>query len=142
MKLILIPIIVDTVAQIIKFLTKSLKQKRLSRRSWLGYGGWPSVHTATVSALLTIIWLTDGIESTGFAVALVMAVLTVRDALGLRNFLGEHGKVLNLLISDLPIDKKRQYPEHLREHLGHTIPEVAGGAIIGFALSWLIYIIL
>ncbi|KKR13212.1 MAG: Acid phosphatase/vanadium-dependent haloperoxidase related protein [Candidatus Falkowbacteria bacterium GW2011_GWA2_39_24] len=61
--------------------------------------------------------------------------------MGLRRYLGKHGKIINDLVEDLDEDKMldRKYPE-LLEKLGHSSLQVLMGAIIGFVVSYLGYL--
>ena len=96
----------------------------------------PSGHSAMVVSLTTIIGLKIGWLSPLFAVSFIFAIIVIRDALGIRRYLGEHGKVLNVLVKDLRDDKvlDEKYP-HLLERIGHTPAQVIVGSIIGFLIS-------
>ena len=100
----------------------------------------PSGHTATVSSLAMIILLRDGFTSSSFALALVFMAIVITDAIGLRNYLGQHGQTLNILVKDLEEDYflDNAYPK-LLEHIGHTPLQVIIGAIIGFSVSLIGY---
>jgi len=105
----------------------------------IAYSGMPSGHSAITVALATIIFLEEGLSAT-FAVALVLAILTIRDAVGLRRQIGKQGEIINDLVSDLDEDDllDTKYP-HLAEKLGHSKKQVMVGAIIGLLVSWLGY---
>jgi len=96
----------------------------------------PSGHAATVSSLATIVGLIEGWHSPLFAISFIVAFLTIRDAVGIRMYLGEHGKTLNRLVQDLDEDKMldQKYP-HLLERIGHTPLQVTVGAIFGILIS-------
>jgi acid phosphatase family membrane protein YuiD len=102
----------------------------------------PSGHSALVISLTTIIALTQGLESPIFALSFVLAILVIRDAVGLRQYLGEHGKILNMLVKDLDNDKvlEKHYP-HLLERIGHTPIQVLAGSALGFAVSIIGYLL-
>ena len=134
--LILIPIITAIIAQIIKVII-SLARREFSWREINRYGGFPSSHTAMVVALITELLILEGLSSASLAVAVVVAILTIRDATGLRQHLGKHGKVLNKLIKELPDKREYKFP-FLEERLGHTISEALGGAALAIIIS-LIY---
>jgi acid phosphatase family membrane protein YuiD len=63
---------------------------------------------------------------------------------GIRRYLGEHGKILNILVKDLKEEPDKplneNYP-HLLERIGHTPAQAIIGALIGFAVSLIGYII-
>ena len=97
-------------------------------------GGMPSSHSAIVTALVVSIFLTEGV-STLFVVSIVLAAITIRDALGVRRTAGEEGKFINRLINTLKLKVK---PLHYS--LGHTPIEVLVGVIIGL-LSGLVVLV-
>ena len=98
-------------------------------------GGMPSAHSATVVALcLSILW-TEGWQNSIFVLAAVLAVIVIRDALGVRRTAGEEGKTINSIIRLAHI---KTPPVHYS--LGHTPTEVAVGVVIG-ALAALIMVV-
>ena len=138
MSLILIlPLLSVLIAQISKFFISSNKLK-LNWKSFIAYSGMPSGHSALVISLVTIVGLELGIDSPIFAVSLILAFITIRDALGIRKYLGQHGKTLNILVKDLKGDLDEDYPR-LLEKIGHTPAQVLVGSIIGFLVSLLGY---
>lgn len=135
-KILVIPLIVMMVA----WLIKTVIDIRKKRFTWnlMSYGGMPSGHTALIVSAATVIGLYSGFTSPLFLLALVVAILVVRDALGFRMQLSTHAKILNKLIKDLPDDKEYKYP-YSPERLGHTFAQVTMGAIIGLVLTLLLY---
>jgi len=138
----IIPFLALLIAQVLKFLIPKNK-KKFSIKHALDYSGMPSGHASLVIALSTILFLTQGWQSPIFAFSLVLAAIVIRDAIGLRRYLGRHGKILNILIKDLKDDDflDKKYP-HLLENIGHTPTEIAVGALIGFFTSVIGYYIL
>ncbi len=139
-----LPIIAFALAQGTKFLLKTKKQKKLKWQNLFSYSDMPSGHTAVVVSLATIIGLMEGISSPLFALAFVFMAVVITDAIGLRNYLGQHGKTLNILVKDLEEDDflDDQYPQ-LLEKIGHTPVQVIIGALIGLLVSliaWSIFI--
>ncbi|MCF7860270.1 divergent PAP2 family protein [Patescibacteria group bacterium] len=135
------PIVAFIIAQGSKVLLKNQrKRKKFHWRDIFAYSDMPSGHTATVTALATIIGLNEGIYSATFAVTFVFMMIVVTDAIGLRNYLGQHGKTLNILVKDLKEDDflDNSYPKQL-EHIGHTPLQVLMGALIGVGISLLGY---
>lgn len=89
-------------------------------------GSMPSAHSASVTALcLSILW-TEGWHTSTFALAVVLAVVVIRDALGVRRTAGEEGKTINSIIR---LAQVKTPPVHYS--LGHTPTEVAVGIVIG-----------
>ncbi len=133
--ILLLPLFAGFLAQLIKFIIKSNKQE-FNLKNILTYAGMPSGHSAMVISLSTIIGLELGLTSPIFAVSIVFALIVIRDALGIRRYLGQHGRMLNVLVKDLRDDKilDEDYP-HLVEKIGHTPAQVMVGSIIGFLIS-------
>jgi len=140
-QIIIMPLVAGLVAEALKFLIPG-NQRSLSTKDLFSYSGMPSGHAAIVSSLAVIIGFQEGFNSSLFGLSLIFAALVLRDAIGLRQYLGHHGAVLNILIKDLRDDDVLQehYP-HLREHVGHTKTQVLAGIIVGSAVSCLGYII-
>jgi acid phosphatase family membrane protein YuiD len=129
-----VPIISVIIAQTIKQFTDHRKFKL---RKFFSYSGMPSGHSAAVVSLSTIVALHEGISSPVFAVSVVLSLIVMTDAIGLRTYLGSHGKILNILVKDLNEDKflDEKYPI-LLERIGHTPLQVLIGAIIGFLVAF------
>lgn len=130
------PVCAFILAQGTKVLIKSFNKKHLKLKDIFAYSDMPSGHTATVISLATIIGLKIGFSSPEFALSLVFASIVITDAVGLRNYLGQHGKTLNVLVKDLKEDDflDNSYPKQL-EHIGHTPMQVLIGALIGALVS-------
>ena len=116
-----------TVAQGLKLVLIRLRHRqRLSLEDIVVTGGMPSAHSATVTALcLSILWA-EGWRNSIFVLAVVLAVVVIRDSLGVRRTAGEEGKTINRIIR---LAHVRTPPVHYS--LGHTPTEVAVGMVIG-----------
>ena len=139
-KIIITPIFIGIIiVQSIKILIKSNNLK-FNLKNYTAYSGMPSGHSAMVSSLTTMIGLEHGINSTIFAFSFVFTLLVIRDAVGMRQYLGRHGKILNTIIEDLKNDKllDEKYP-HLLEKIGHTPMQVFVGVLIGVSTSFVIW---
>ncbi len=138
----LCPIVAFTLAQGTKVILRSFHH-RISWHDIFAYSDMPSGHTSVVIAILTILGLKLGVASPIFATAFVFATIVIVDAIGLRNYLGQHGKTLNILVKDLKEDEflDRTYSKQL-EHIGHTPLQVVVGALIGFLTSLIIWWVL
>lgn len=132
-----LPLLAGLLAQFIKFFIKSNKQK-FKLKSFVAYSGMPSGHSAITISLATIVGLEEGFSSPLFSISVILALIVIRDALGIRKYLGQHGRVLNILVKDLEDDKlvDENYP-HLLENIGHTPAQVIAGSILGFAVSYI-----
>lgn len=128
----IIPIVIGIVVQAIKFIVFSLKH------GWdfhyiMTHGHMPSAHTAFAVSLLTSVGYYDGIHSGSFAVAFALAFIIIDDATRLRMYMGDQGRYLNMLVSQLHVDAS-QFPR-LKERMGHRVSEVIVGGILGFVLT-------
>ncbi len=137
--IIIFPLISGFIAQTIKFFIKS-NQRKNYLKTLLAYSGMPSGHSAIIISLATIIGLEEGFDSPLFAMSAILALIVIRDALGIRRYLGQHSKFLNILIKDLKDDKvlDEKYPK-LLEKIGHTPIQVLAGSLIGFFVSLIGY---
>ena len=135
MEYIIVPIAVSLTVHIIKLLI-GLGQGRFSWQRAGHYGGMPSSHAALVTSLATIVFLADGF-STAFGISVILTIVVIRDAFGLRGYLSEHGRVLNKLIKDLPDEEEYKYPI-LEETIAHTWAQLIIGGLLGIMIT-LIY---
>jgi len=135
--ILLAPIISGFLSQIIKASIDWLEGK-FTWKSFSRYGGMPSSHAAFVGSLTTAVALYKGMHSAVFVIALVFTILVIRDAVGLRRELGYHGKILNMLIKELPDKEKYKFP-YIQETLGHTWPQVIVGLLFGATISLLLF---
>lgn len=135
--LIIVPLIAGATTQVVKFIIQWLKGE-LRWSALREYGGMPSAHTAFVVSLDTVIWRQEGLTSPALAVAIIFSILIIRDAIGLRQYLSQHGRVLNMLIRDLPDDMEAKYPTKLVERMGHTPLQAFVGGCIGLLVGLLL----
>lgn len=101
------------------------------------YGGMPSAHTSFIFSLATAIAVKDGFMSGDFAIAAVLVIIVLDDALRMRIFLSRYGSALRRLINKLPENERHLFP-YLESRLGHKLPEVVVGALIGITLTLVI----
>ena len=128
------------IAQIIKFLLYSFIEKKINWRRLWGSGGMPSSHTALTVALTVGIGLTEGFQTSAFALAFVMMSIVVYDAMGVRYETGKQGAVLNQILNELFVQGKPLTDERLKELVGHSPVEVIGGAIAGIISILIFYL--
>lgn len=123
------------VAQVLKVIFVFVKHKRLDFRRFVGSGGMPSSHSSTVMALSTATGLVEGFSSTVFAVSLVLAMVVMYDAAGVRRAAGQQAKILNKIVEDWGKASPSDTEKKLKELLGHTPVEVFAGAILGIIIA-------
>ena len=119
----------------IKFLITSVRQRRWAF-NLVGNGGFPSNHSAVVTSMATLIALREGMGHPAFGVAVTLAFIVMIDANSLRQHVGRHAVTLNRLH-----DGKEDYVV-LRERMGHTLVEIAGGIVTGIGMGHLINAVL
>ena len=133
------------VAQVLKTLINGLFLGKFSLERMWGSGGMPSSHSATVCSLVVAAARLYGPDSAIFALAFIMAIIVMYDAMGVRRETGEQAKILNRMLTDWMEAERANSPflgdKKLKEMVGHTPFEVLGGAIVGVAVGWLIPII-
>jgi uncharacterized protein len=91
----------------------------------IGYGGFPSNHSAIVSSTATLIALREGIQHPAFGVALTLAFVVMMDANSLRKHIGHQAEIINQLTQSSSQHRR------LRERIGHSRIEIAAGATVG-----------
>jgi len=84
--------------------------------------------------LTTILGRKLGMGSPVFAAAVVLTVVVVYDATGVRRAAGQQGLILNQMIEDLRSHLGLRY-ERVRAFLGHTPYEVLAGLLLGFLIG-------
>ena len=128
-------------AQVIKIPLDYFYTRRWNWALLLSVGGMPSSHTSLLSSASLAIGLYYGFDNPAFALGVAITMVVTYDAAGVRRQAGIHAQRINTVFQELlrghPIDQKE-----LREVLGHTPWEVAGGIIFGIIvaiLTWLIW---
>lgn len=108
-----------------------------------GAGGMPSSHSALVCGVALCAFTTYGYQSPVFAMAMVLAVIVMYDATGVRWAAGLHARAINDLVDYLTDSEEfgkeslqEMIPE-LNESLGHRIIEVVCGALLGIVIALL-----
>ncbi|MEI6627545.1 MAG: divergent PAP2 family protein, partial [bacterium] len=96
-------------------------------------------HTAFVASLATVIGLRDGFNSSAFAVALILLVVVIRDAVGFRREIGRNATLTNKIGKEVFKNKSIKY---LNEQMGHTVPQVSAGLIVGVITTVVIYVLI
>ena len=78
----------------------------------------------------------NGFGSVGFSIAAVLAVIVMYDAAGVRQSVGQHSAILNLIVKELSTKvSKLEREKDFREFVGHTPFQVLIGALLGIAIA-------
>ncbi|MBQ7292844.1 MAG: divergent PAP2 family protein [Clostridia bacterium] len=116
------------VAQIIKIFTGVFQEEKFSLLRFVcGTGGMPSSHSATVSALVVASIWQFGLASFQVAVSILLAIIVMRDATGVRLETGKQAKIINQIVPEL----KGDFQADLKELIGHTPLQVFVGSLLG-----------
>ena len=123
------------VAQVLKTIINFILLGKFQLERMWGDGGMPSAHSATVCAMVIATARSEGFGSAIFAVAAVVAIITMHDAMGVRRETGEQAKVLNKMIEQWIDVTEKNAPflqnMHLKEMVGHTPLQVLAGFVVG-----------
>ena len=129
------------VAQVLKTLINFILLGKFQLERMWGDGGMPSAHSATVCAMVIATARSAGVGSSIFAVASVVAIITMHDAMGVRHETGEQAKVLNQMIDQWIDISEKNAPflqnMHLKEMVGHTPLQVVAGFLVGLVVGLL-----
>ena len=127
----IIAVSVQLLCQAYKVIFYSIKSKKLELKRFIHPAGMPSAHTAFVTALTVSIGFHNGLNSELFALSFVFSMIIIYDSIRLRGAVQSHSRLLAKLCSLLP--EKEQI--HISQFIGHTIPEVIAGALVGFTAA-------
>jgi acid phosphatase family membrane protein YuiD len=130
------PLLAWAIAQVMKVLVSSLRHHRLDLRVLAEMGGMPSSHAAIVAGLTAAVGRLDGVRSATFAIALILSIVVMYDAQGVRRAAGRQAAVLNRVVEDM-VAMRGIKEDRLRELIGHTPFEVLVGAGLGVAIGLL-----
>jgi len=97
-------------------------------------GGMPSSHAAVVASMTASVAFHEGLGSDLFAVSLLVALVIMRDAMGVRRAVGIQAKALNLLGSQTTEKNDIEFSP-VKEIKGHAPLEVIAGALLGVLVS-------
>ena len=129
------------VAQVLKTIINFILLGKFQLERMWGDGGMPSAHSATVCAMAIVTGRSAGVSSPIFAVACVVAIITMHDAMGVRRETGEQAKVLNKMLEQWIEVTEKNNPflqnMHLKEMVGHTPLQVMAGFALGILVGFL-----
>ena len=142
-KILIVGIVSWFLAQVFKCISNLILTKKFSLERLFGDGGMPSGHSATVVSVAVATGLYEGFDTAVFAVAMILAIVVMHDAMNVRYQAGKQAELLNAMAdmfekitgADLPNEEK------LKELLGHTPLQVAAGCLLGIATAIIMYLI-
>ena len=125
-------------AQLCKVFTGMFKERKFDIITlFFSTGGMPSSHAAVVCGLATASIISHGWDSSFTAITLVIALIVMVDASGVRYETGKQAQILNKMIKELFSHEKHpeEFNTTLKELVGHTPVQVFVGAIFGIICS-------
>jgi uncharacterized protein len=121
-------------AQVLKIPIDYFRLRHWNWALFFAAGGMPSSHSALITSTALATGLYYGFDSPVFALAVVIAMIVVYDATGVRRQAGMQAKKINILVDELlkfhPISQKQ-----LLEVIGHTPLEAVGGVLLGLVVA-------
>ncbi len=136
-KYIYVPILLWVGIQTFKLIYDLVTTKKFNFKRILGAGGMPSSHSAVVTSITTLIGKYQGVDTPLFALSLIVALVVMYDACGVRRAAGKQASLLNKII-ETPGLTRVEVTEKLQEVLGHTPIQVFVGALIGIIAGLII----
>jgi len=130
-----------SLAQVIKIPLDFFRTRRWNWALFFTTGGMPSSHSSLMTATTLAIGLYYGFDHPAFALGVAITMIVTYDAAGVRQQAGIHAQRINVLFEELmhghPINQR-----DLREVIGHTPLEVAGGILLGLIVAtgqWIVW---
>ncbi len=124
------------IAQVAKTIIYMIINKRFKAERLVGSGGMPSCHSATVCGLAVSTAIHCGPATAECAIAVMLAIIVMYDAMGVRRETGIQARVLNEMIEMFTkMGKEMTVEEKLKEFIGHTPLQVIVGATLGIAIA-------
>jgi hypothetical protein len=135
-KVFLSVVIAGVLSQLIKIIIYIVKyHQEFHWKDLFVTGGMPSTHSAFVCSLAVAVGIVQG-ASDMFILSLLIAVIVLRDAMGVRRTAGEEGKTINKIIKA----EKLKIPQ-VHYSLGHKPIEVIVGSVIGIITAIIVALI-
>jgi uncharacterized protein len=137
-EVLIISLVAWFLAQFFKVPIEYIRYRRRNWALWFSSGGMPSSHSALMTAVSLSIGLFHGFNTPLFALAFSLSMIVIYDATGVRREAGRHAEKINVLINEFfngqPISDKQ-----LKEVIGHTPAQVAGGVLLGVVITFGFY---
>lgn len=126
------------IAQVLKVPIEYSRTRQWNWSLLFRAGGMPSSHSALVTCSAHTIGLFVGFDSALFALSVVVALVVIYDATGIRRQAGRHARLINAIISDLASGHLTE-GKKLREVLGHTPVEALAGMVLGLLVGQIVW---
>jgi uncharacterized protein len=110
----------------IKYAVNLIRHGKANALHLVGYGGFPSTHTAVITAQLVYVGLRYGFHDPAIAALLALLWVVVNDATNLRKKIQDHAMHLNALDNS----------KHHRERIAHKAIDIIGGIVVGAVVAY------
>ena len=134
------------VAQLLKIIINLVITREFDITRLWGDGGMPSAHSAFVTSAALMCGWWQGFSSAAFGIAIVIAIVVMHDASGVRLEVGKQAvitkelvEIVNQLFNDETNSEIKA--EKLKELVGHTPLQVCVGSFVGVCVMVLFCII-
>lgn len=128
------------IAQILKIFTgrfRNRKKKFNLLDALFGTGGMPSSHSAAVMAVAVASAIVYTPASFEFAIAGVLAMIVIKDAMGVRREVSKQAAIINKLVIDvINAENNENREKRLKELVGHTPLQVWAGCLVGVVVPF------
>ncbi len=140
-KILITSILGWAVAQFGKVLVNLLLTGKVRLGLLFADGGMPSAHSSIVTSLCCAIGLSQGFDSAIFALSAIFAVVVLRDAMGVRRYVGVHAVTLNKVCDAINDTIGFElFSKDLNESQGHTPLQVAAGCCTGIIIAAVVHL--
>ena len=128
-----LPFVAWLVCGSLKFVVNFFRSGKSIRkaRHWIGYGGFPSTHTAVLSSAVFFVGFSLGFDTPVFTFGLGTLVILLMDAHGLRRKVGVQANAINASRRFVGMEAAP-----LRARMGHSWPQLGGGLAVGAVLGY------
>ncbi|XP_058740654.1 uncharacterized protein LOC131612930 [Vicia villosa] len=104
-------------------------------RHLLASQGTVSTRSVLCSALTTSVAISHGVSHSLFPVSLGFSLIVMYDAVSAKRDVGYQARVLNTLLDQVSGGATPVLGEKLEEDVGHTLPQVLTGALLGSTVA-------
>lgn len=122
------------IAQFLKLFTFYGTEEKFNIARMFTSGGMPSSHSAGMTAMTVMVFRICGFNSPEFAISLLVSIVVMYDARGVRRATGEHATIINKMMS-MNEDDDVFGDITLKELIGHTPFQVLMGAALGIIIG-------
>lgn len=143
-KILITAVVCWAVAQVLKFIINCFVNHQVDITKLWSDGGMPSCHSSTVTGLALMTGYMEGFSSTYFAIASILAIIVMHDAMGVRLETGKQAMVINDIIAFIQDTNPEKWSrdeseKRLKEFVGHTPSQVVAGFIVGIICATVMY---